>query len=615
MADEAGADVFHAKITAVDESSATINRIAAMFGKLGHEADHVGHATEHMHKPHVWAALGEHVSLAREHFGELHASVGEVGASITELLPALAALGAAGSVAELFETTEHVAEAYSTLAHTATSLGLSAQSLNELHLVARLTDTSVEAMDHSMMKLNRTIGDSSAGKNKEAAALFSHLRISLHDANGQMRASADLLPELADAFEHTHSAAMRTRMAVALFGKAGAEMIPMLSEGAEAMREHQAEAAKYGFDFRPYAKGLESYNESMKKLGISTEGFTDAVGAKLAPVLQPVVDKATEWVTANRDWIATDIAGHVQELASWLEQLPVKAIGDDLTEAKDYAVEFIDALGGGTRAVEIMAGVMALKGVLFLADPIIQLGSFGVALAKSTYGIGVELVEAFGKAEVAAHAVAAAEAEVTAAGDAAVTSSARGLGALAGRFVVPLAGGLGAHEGDADDHIGRWMDRNVPGAEAVDDWAYRNTGGLVGHPRGWVEHLDSADRGRNYLANWKIFSQPAPPGSVQTPIFGLPSSDDSGSSSLDPLGSAMFSHLPTLTPIVRSAAPVKQTVEGGVDVRVDVTGLPDWANPNISASARGIANQPSVSVAQTGRAWADQYPDRGSARR
>ena len=57
MADEAGTDVFYAKITAVDESSKTIDRIASMFGKLGHEADRVGHATEGMHKPHVWAAL------------------------------------------------------------------------------------------------------------------------------------------------------------------------------------------------------------------------------------------------------------------------------------------------------------------------------------------------------------------------------------------------------------------------------------------------------------------------------------------------------------------------------------------------------------------------------
>ncbi len=98
MADEAASDVFHARIAATDDASKTIDEIRKRFHGLARDADHVGHATEHMHKPHIWGEIGEHINLTREHFGELHASIGEVGSGITELLPAMAALGAAGAV-------------------------------------------------------------------------------------------------------------------------------------------------------------------------------------------------------------------------------------------------------------------------------------------------------------------------------------------------------------------------------------------------------------------------------------------------------------------------------------------------------------------------------------
>ena len=393
-------------ITAKNDTQAAIDQIKRELAGLAHQAEHVGHATEHMSHPHVFAELSEHVDLLKEHFTGLRGSIGEVGMSVTELLPALAALGAAGSLVALFETTEHVAEAYGELAHTAEALGMEAQQLHELQIVAKLTDTSVEGMGKSIGKLNKVLGETVSGKNKDAAALFAHLHInprSFHDG-------ADALPALANAFEHTKDATVRARMAFTLFGKAGVDMIPLLMKGGDALREKMKDASRLGIDFKPYAEGLEHYNEAQKSLNVSVQGFTDLLGGKLAPVLAPLVEEATDFVLANREWITGDIAGGVREFANYLKEIPWHEVGEDIRVAATDASDFVKAIGGPKVAIEALAGVMALKGVLFLAEPIREAAALARSVGALAFKLVSELVPAWAKVETAAASAGAEEA-------------------------------------------------------------------------------------------------------------------------------------------------------------------------------------------------------------
>jgi hypothetical protein len=398
-------EVFNAQIKATDDTSKVVDSIKEHLKELGKEAEHVGHQTEGIHHPHMWFALGEHVDVTKEKFHGMHLAVGEVGHSITELLPAVAALGAAGSVAALFETVEHVSEAYATLAHEAVSLGMSANALNNLRAVAKLTDTDVDMMEKSVSRLNRTLGDTVAGKNKDVAALFAHLHLNPRG----FRDGADALPALADAFEHTSSATMRARMAFALFGRSGTDMIPMLVQGGEKLRELQKDAGRLNINFAPYAEGLEKYNEDQKKLNLAVGGFTDLLGGKLAPILGPLTEQATDFILANREWITGEIADGVREFSVWLKQVPWDKIGGDIKTAGHYAHEFIDDIGGSRVAIEVLVGAMALKGVMFLAGPIKETAEFALAVGNLAAKLTTELVGAWGKVGTAAEAAGAEE--------------------------------------------------------------------------------------------------------------------------------------------------------------------------------------------------------------
>ncbi len=437
-------EVFHAVIAASDDASHTIDQIKAKLHGLGLEAAHTGEMTEHLHHPHVFAALSEHVDLVHEHFGHLHASIGEVGGSIAELIPQFAAFAAIGSVAAVFETVEHTAEAYGELAHTAQSLGLATEQLHELNLVAKLTDTSVEAMDKGFSKLNRTIADASAGKNKDAAALFSHVGIALRDGNGHLRSANDLFPLLANAFAHTSDAAMRTRMSFALFGRGGAELIPMLMRGQKGIEELQREARSFGVDMSAYGEGLEAYNDSMHHLTIATGGFTEMLGGKLAPVLRPLIDEAADLVVANREWITGDIAEGVKEFSGWLQHVPWHQVGTELRDAGKEARHFIDDLGGVKVVAEVLGGVLAFKGLKFLAEPILDAAKFGLALGNLVLKLTTELVPAWAKVGTAAEVAGAKElAAAEAPGAAAIAGGSK----LAKVATVAGEAGLGAAEG------------------------------------------------------------------------------------------------------------------------------------------------------------------------
>jgi hypothetical protein len=326
-------------------------------GEAAHKAAHqVGEVTAHNRG---FLALIGHVHLLRHHFGELNVGLGEVGHSMTEFLPMLGALGAAGSLVGLFEVTERMTEMRSQLAKTATEIGTTVPQLEALNMAAKLTDVNVDAMSKGMVRLERSVATAAAGKNKDVAGLFAHLGISLKDSSGHLRSVTDLLPKLADAFRRTTDPALRIRAAMALMGRSGADMIPMLIGGSEELQHFADIAAQV--NYAPSAEeseGMERYHRSWIVLQEAVTGFTMALGAKLAPVLQPVIDMTTQWITANRDWIATGIAAKVGELAGWLRTLDLQAI---IEQTRGWAQTVIDLSGhvGGLTTV-IGAAVLVM---------------------------------------------------------------------------------------------------------------------------------------------------------------------------------------------------------------------------------------------------------------
>lgn len=337
-----------------------VHHVGAELHKTGEEAKKAGHEIQKAAHPHGYEVLAGHISLLRTHFGALSVSTGEVGRNLSEFLPMLAGLGAAGGLVGLFEMTEKAAENFSVLSSSARQVGMSAQQYATFAQVAKTVDVPATNMAESMFRLNRVIGDSLAGKNKDAAALFAHLGIALRGADGHIRSAAELMPQLAEAFQHTHDPAMQARMAMALFSREGMQLLPLLTQGREKLEE--LSKAAQSVIFVPQgdaAEKLEEYHASLLMLTAAVQGFMLEIGTKLAPVLKPVIDLATRWVVANRDWIATKLADYVRQLAYWIEQLRFPVILEHMSAWIRTAGHLVDRFGGLNTVIGAFAFALA----------------------------------------------------------------------------------------------------------------------------------------------------------------------------------------------------------------------------------------------------------------
>ncbi len=407
--------VFKAIIQAVDRVSGPVEGIVnAVKGLTGVEAKAAGEEKQ-LHSAGVrggeqhlaiFKRLAAHVRGLDGHFSELTGAVRGLGGAFAQMVAPLGALGGMGSLAGLIEMANAASEAFSRMSTSAAQAGVSIQTFAALSMAAKENDIPAQQLRTSLFNLSKIMGGALHGSNKKAAEQFAQLGISLKDAHGHALSAAQVLPKLADAFQHTRSATTRALMAQTLFGgRAGAMLIPILMKGSAGLAAYNREFQKIGYlPDKGGATALEEFHASWVQLTTAVSGFTMAVGAKLAPVLRPVIDQVTKWIAANRDWIATHIAGAVSELVRWVKAIDLGRVIGEMKSWWTTIKSVVHSLGGakiilaavalalGAPLIGAVSGVItvfvALKGALqgiavaAMANPLVAVA---VAIAAAGY--------------------------------------------------------------------------------------------------------------------------------------------------------------------------------------------------------------------------------------
>ncbi len=384
--------VFQAIVTTLDRSSPALATIKRNIEGLSGAAMRAQVATQGL-------AL---VPLGRLHravtglggaFAALRGHIGGALSGLTALMPPLAALGAGTSLAGIFGLVNRVADAREEMLHMAETIGIDASQLARLNFVARMTGTNVEGMQTGMTKLNRVMGDAARGKNKSALELFKRMGVTMEELRSGNAAS--IFPKIAASFRATASDTLKAAMAVALFGRAGQSMKVMLQQTPAQLRAWIAELGRLGYKFTEVDdKNLTRFRQTWIGLETAVGGFMNMLGAKLAPVLEPVVAQFRDWIANNREWISTQITEKVGEFVTWLRQLDWKSIGEQMRGLVRGARELVDWLGGAK-------GAMIAIGVITFSPLIAGLLSIGVTVAKLAIAFSVTLVEAIASAGAA----------------------------------------------------------------------------------------------------------------------------------------------------------------------------------------------------------------------
>jgi len=298
-------------------------------------------------------------------------SLGKFGAVIGKAVGIVAAFGAAAAAAAAVVVAQmrSVADSADEMAKSAQKVGLMTEELSALKYTAGLAGVGFESLQTSLVRLTRSMSEVAKGSDNDAAKAFRALGVEVQNADGSLKSSSQVMEDLASKFATFKDGAEKTALAVAIFGRAGASMIPLLNQGGDAIRKSNDEAKAFGVTMSSgLGSASERLNDNMSRLGSAFQGIWIAIGERLIPIFADWSDKlvevvknlrlfevagaAAQYVIEKIGEAATWVAGRLSGLGSIMEGL---ANATSRLASRDFAGawESLKAGAGGyARAVE-----------------------------------------------------------------------------------------------------------------------------------------------------------------------------------------------------------------------------------------------------------------------
>jgi ribosomal protein S11 len=360
------------------------------------------------------------------------------------------------AVANTFNSfTSGAANAIDETAKLARSLGVSYQQLEQLQIAADLAGASSDTLARAFTRAQVTISEAGRGS-KTAQEALGRLGLSVTDLEGrtsdvQFQTLANAIAQIADPTE-------RAAAAVAVFGRSGAELLPVFAElGGNLETAGRFLAQFNGGITDEQARKVEAVNDAFTLVGKSIQQVAGQVLAELSPVLVEAADGFVDFISKiDVSSVANTAAGAIETLGNVFSVLVqvIEPIANNLLPAIGFALGFINAqaistgistlassfvaAASASGAFSVSAGIaavatnvlkLAIRGLLastVIGAVVAGLGllaeaafSYADASSQAAQNQGGSLEEIRTEAQATAQAFASAQGSVAASGDAA----------------------------------------------------------------------------------------------------------------------------------------------------------------------------------------------------
>ena len=261
------------------------------------------------------------VNATSEAFRQVQGNLNKLQGSLKSLAAPLAAAFSVGAVVQF---SRNILETADNLGKLAQKTGMTVEDLSAFQLAADLAGVSSESFASATLRLNKAIADARGGAKLQEEA-FKNLGITQADL--ARLSPAQVLERIADSFANAKDGASKTQIAMALLGKSGAELIPLLNGGSDALRQ-------FGSTFSTeFAKNAEIFNDNLRLLQENITKFT-------INFLAPLVQNINEFFGAYTE--------------TGLEQA-IARTREEIERLRNSTVNATDEFGG---ALDGMSGVM-----------------------------------------------------------------------------------------------------------------------------------------------------------------------------------------------------------------------------------------------------------------
>jgi hypothetical protein len=362
------------RISAIDNASKVAGKVR---GALARVTDPVGRLTQRLAGTGKLgaAALGK-VDAGLRTVAQTARSVSD---RIASIVPGMAALTGLAGTAGIGALAERWGSLGFNLQRTSRQLGMSTQSLQAWHYAAQRAGVTAEQFDQSMVSSQNTIREAAFGANPQAMMLLNRLGVQIsRTKDGQIdyqRTQADILTALGKV---KNPAGQRTAADALGMGA----LLPMIQRGTYKTDRQQAIANGYA----PSEDAIQraaAFRDRITDLTSGASALANTIGDKLVPVLTPMIEKLSTWLSENRVDIANRLADAVAKFTSWITSVDwdgwykrvngiVDAFGGWGSVLRDIvAIKFGATLVSWTASIATLAATLvtaktaaqALKGV------------------------------------------------------------------------------------------------------------------------------------------------------------------------------------------------------------------------------------------------------------
>jgi hypothetical protein len=235
-------------------------------------------------------------------------AIGEAATQAGALIGAGLAAGATAAAVAVKQAIDQADE----ISKLSQKIGITTEALSGLNVAAQLSDVGIQQLQGGITRLVRAQEDVASGAGN-MASLFDAIGVSAVNADGSLRETDKVLRDLADVFQALPDGAAKTALAVDIFGRSGADLIPLLNEGSKGLREYDELAERLGVRLSTETgKAAEDFNDNLTILKIGLQGVATQVATELLPDLVDLTNQFT--ATDNK---AKDIAESVRSVTTF----------------------------------------------------------------------------------------------------------------------------------------------------------------------------------------------------------------------------------------------------------------------------------------------------------
>ena len=314
----------------------------------------------------------EQVTALQGKFKQVEGAAHSLTSRIGPLGGALGALAPVATVGGLAALVGKTIEAGDALNDMSQRTGVSVEALAKFKKAAATSGTDIDAVASSLVKLSKGLFNI-GGKGDKVGPALERLGISAKDAAGNLKTADQITLEVANAFKAMPDGVEKTATALDLFGKAGANMIPMLNEGGKAIESLSVKMTT------AFAQKADEYNDKLATLG----GKVGGLAAGLTVALLPALDAVATVLTVVVDAFAS-LPGPIQAIVGGLALLAIS-----FTVLAPIVASVITVLGAfqGLAIGATIAGWLGALGPLMAG-----LSAFTAAIVGWPLLIGAALV-------------------------------------------------------------------------------------------------------------------------------------------------------------------------------------------------------------------------------